>query len=251
MSKKNRQIQKNKEQKITYKDGFATAGLQEIANAGFLTETDLNKLTDASSGVLESWTHTKIWRSEVDMKYSVLNDTRFPTKGHKYIQSMVEQDVHFRELMYLSSDYQDKQGELMVLEAELEELENEPESKKRDGKIIQKKAAIRRAQWHLMEMQKAAHHRVREVTLWEKIKKELDDGSFDPRDYESILMESYPLRWQRERQAEIQSKNPKGSRLGILGGSLDAVKQSNKTYGRNNTLGKAISKLLGKGHDNT
>lgn len=206
---------------------YAEQGLSSIFGAGFLVEEDAKKLLDIQDGIVDTWKKTKIWRSETDMRYSVLQDSKFATKGHKYLQSQVEQDVHFRELMYLSTDYEEKQGELMVLEAELEELQNNEQSKKNDGEVIKKQAQIKRAKWNLLEMQKAAHHRVREVTLWEKLKKELNDGSFDPDDYEGILKEGYQKRFTAQLHAEMMSGNPSGNRVSVLKGSLSALQHGN------------------------
>ena len=76
---------------------------------------------------------------------------------------------------------------------------------------MMKKAQIRRTEWRLLEMQKAGHHRVREVSLWEKLKKELSDGSFDPDDYEAILKDGYQRRFTAQLQAELKSGKPSGN----------------------------------------
>lgn len=216
---------------------YAEQGLANIFSAGFLVKEDAEKLTAIQDGIVDTWKKTKIWRSETDMRYSVLQDSKFATKGHKYLQCQVEQDVHFRELMYLSADFEEKQGELMVLEAELEELEKDEKSKKIEGEIIKKQAQIKRIQWHLLEMKKAAHHRVREVTLWEKLKKELNDGSFDPDDQDAILKEGYAKRFVAQLNAEMMSGNPSGNRVSVLQGSLNAMK-----HGNYNQIGEATQK---------
>ena len=45
-------------------------------------------------------THDKvqIYRTETEMRYSVLNDGRFPTKASKYWQAVREQDVFNKQL---------------------------------------------------------------------------------------------------------------------------------------------------------
>ena len=206
---------------------YTEQGLANIFKVDFLSKEDCEKLNSIQDGLVDTYKKTKIWRSETDMRYSVLQDSKFATKGHKYMQCQVEQDVHFRQLMYLSTDYEEKQGDLMILEAELEELEGEEKSKKNDGELIKKKAQIKREKWNLLEMQKASHHRVREVSLWEKIKKELNDGSFDPDDQEAILLDGYTKRFDAQLKAEMQSGNPSGNRLSVLQGSLSAIHHGN------------------------
>ena len=214
---------------------YTDNGIQEIENSQILHEGDFEKLASIKDALMETWIKDKVFRSETDMRYSVLNDTRFPTRAHKYLQARHEQDVHFRNLIYLSCDYQEKQGELMRLEGELEELEdsNEKNEKIRKGKIIEKKAEIKRCKFQLQEMRKVAHHRVREVTTWEKIKRELDDGSFDPDDYDMILPKAYELRWSRELESEMVSGNPDGTRVGVLRGSLSSLNKGKKELDKN------------------
>ena len=209
---------------------YTETGISKIEEVGLLAPEDFAKLSTVREGVLESWKNTQIWRSEADAKYSVLNDTKFPTIAHKYLQCQKEQDVHFRQLMYLSTDFEEKKGELMYLGAELEELESlKPkgvlEAKKIKAKIIGKKAVIQRNKWNLIEMEKAGHHRVREVAMWDKIKGELSEmEEFDPTNIDGILKESYQKRWTIQRDAHLASDKPDGDRVAILQGSLNAAK---------------------------
>jgi len=146
----------------------------------------------------------------------------------------------------LSAEFEEKQGELIVIEAELEELEREESTKKNHGEIIKKQAQIKRTQWHLLEMKKAAHHRVREIALWEKLKTELNDGSFDPNNQDEILKEGYRQRFVAQLQAELLSGNPSGNRVSVLQGSLKALQ-----YGNYNEIGEAPKNQLGEGDSDT
>ncbi|MFH1327455.1 MAG: hypothetical protein ABIH76_01175, partial [Candidatus Bathyarchaeota archaeon] len=47
----------------------------------------------------------QIFRSEVEMRFSVLNDTKFSSPDAKYWQSVREQNVHFTNLVILSYEY--------------------------------------------------------------------------------------------------------------------------------------------------
>lgn len=201
---------------------YVLAGLAEVKNAGFLSKENEDKLASIAKDLEETWRTERIWRTETEMRYSVLDDTRHPTPGMKYLQARREQDVFFQQLMYLSCDYKEKQGELLTLQGEREELEQEPESKVRDGKLLQNEAKIRRAEWQLMEMKKQAHHRVRELTTWEKIKKELNDGSFDPNDYEGIQQMGLQLRWHNQLEAAKHSQGTSGH-VGAIAGALSAM----------------------------
>lgn len=219
---------KTREQyEISGKD-YTEDGLSLLRDVNLLSPENLAKIQGISEELADTYRKTKIWRSETEMRTSVLNDTKFPTSGMKYLQARLEQDVHFRELMYLGLEYEQKQGELLKLEGELEELLKTglfgKVSKIREGAIRVKRAEIKKCQWNLVEMQKSGHHRVREVDAWERIKKELlAIGGFDPDDYESIQQEGFGIRWQRELVSETESGNIDGDRLSVLRGSLSAL----------------------------
>ena len=209
---------------------YVMGGLAQVKSAGFLSKENEQKLASIAKDLEETWRTERIWRTETEMRFSVLDDTKHPTNGMKYLQARREQDVFFRELMYLACDYKEKKGELLELEGELDKLQLEDDSKARDGKIMQTEAKIQRAEWQLMEMKKQAHHRVREVSTWEKIKKELNDGSFDPNDYESIQSEGLKLRWQNQLAAAKTAQATSGH-VGSISGALSAME---KAHGRSN-----------------
>lgn len=202
----NQEIKKRGEYEIVG-DEYIHTGLDKITSAGLLSDSNLKQMADISKELAEAWHTDKIWRTETEMRYSVLEDVKFPTRGMKYLQARTEQNVHFTNLMYLSCDYDEEQGMLIVAESELETLEGRKETKRTEGLILQKKAAINRHRFRLMEMDKQGHHRVREVATWEKIKKELDDGSFDTTDYDGIQAEGLPIRWANQIQAKSEAPN--------------------------------------------
>lgn len=200
---------------------YTEQGIEQIRTTGLLSKENLNKIEAIKGDLIETYQTNRIWRTETEMRYSVLDDTKHPTPGMKYIQARLEQDVHFTNLMYLACEYDEKKGELMVLEAELEEIENDAEltEKMRAGKVLQKKAQIRKAEFNLLEMEKAGHHRVREVATWEKIKKELRNNyKFDPNDYEAIQREGLPLRFRNQLAVAHETQATTGHVGSVLGG---------------------------------
>jgi len=212
---------------------YTEAGLQKIEEVSLLSGDNLKKIKDIAPALVESWQKERIWRTEVEMSFSVLNDTKFPTLGLKYQQARREQEVHFRNLMYLATEYEEKQGELIELEGDIEVLEQNTElnEKVKKGKLIQLGAKVKRCEWQLTEMQKAGHHRVREVTTWEKLKKQMEEENAslpNPEnldDYDTVQANGYGIRWQKELENELKSPNAKGNRIGVLEGSLSALKR--------------------------
>ena len=208
------------------KNEYVVAGLDKIMGDELLTKVNEQKLQDISKDLTETWRTDRMWRTETEMRYSVLEDTKHPTKGMKYLQARVEQNVHFTNLMYLACDYDETRGKLMVAEAELEILEKEQTSKMNSGYILQKKAEIQKLQFNIMEMKKAGHHRVREVSTWEKIKKELDDGSFDPNNYDEIQKTGLAQRWANQ----IAAQTTMGKAQNKVG-PLSAITKQNDNEG--------------------
>ena len=44
--------------------------------------------------------------------------------------------------------------------------------------------------------------------MWEEIKKELDDGSFDTKDFQAGHLADYKIRWERELDIATRTNNP-------------------------------------------
>ena len=89
----------------------------------------------------DTWTKKQIFRTETEMRVSVLDDGRYPIEIKK---------------LYIK------------IEKEKDELEKELLQIELDQKIYGK-----------ANMELTAKDRMREINLWSKLKKEFDDGSFD------------------------------------------------------------------------
>ena len=53
----------------------------------------------------DTWVKKQVFRTETEMRFSVLNDAKYGTNAAKYWQSVREQNPHFENLMMLSFDY--------------------------------------------------------------------------------------------------------------------------------------------------
>ena len=122
----------------------------------------------------DTWVKKQIFRTETEMRISVLNDGRHPTKAAKYWQCVREQNVFFENLMDLSFDARKNDVEIKQQQQELEEEKDELKKELIQIELDQK--YYRRANLEL-----TAKDRMREIEHWSRIKKELDDGSFDTR----------------------------------------------------------------------
>jgi hypothetical protein len=148
---------------------------------------DPNEVNDFKGMVEElrdTWTKKQIFRTETEMRFSVLNDLKYPTKAAKYWQCVREQNVYLENLMSLSFDYRRTEIKIKKLEKKL--LEETDELKK---ELIQ--IDIDEKTYAKANMELTAKDRMREIKLWSKLKKENEDDSFDKQDVNQHQLESY------------------------------------------------------------
>lgn len=151
----------------------------------------------------------QIYRTETEMRYSVLNDGRFPTKASKYWQCVREQNVFYENLQQESYVYRRMLVEIKKIEEaiakETDELELELLEIDLEEKIWQKNNVARKAT-----------DRVREIEHWSRIKKELDDGTFDTQNVDTHQKESLKLQLQ-ERAKNLTPGSSQGEMINVLG----------------------------------
>ena len=148
---------------------------------------DPNDVTDFKGMVDElrdTWTKKQVFRTETEMRFSVLNDMKYPTKASKYWQCVREQNVYLENLMSLSFDYRRTEVKLKRLQQKLTEETDELKKE-----LIQ--IDIDEKTYSKANMELTAKDRMREIKLWSQLKKEVDDGSFDKKDVNTHQLESY------------------------------------------------------------
>jgi len=143
--------------------------------------TDFKNMVDE---LRDTWTKKQIFRTETEMRFSVLNDMKYPTKAAKYWQCVREQNSYLENLMNLSFEYRRDEVKLKKLKQKLEK-EKDPLEKE----LIQ--IEIDEKTYAKANMQLTAKDRMREIRLWSKIKKENDNGTFDKQDVNKHQLESY------------------------------------------------------------
>ncbi len=206
-------------------DKYSSNGLKSITSSSMLDTKDHSTIISMKNQLQDTYTKKQVWRTTTEMKVSVLDNFKFPTTASKYWQSIREQDVFYTNLIYLSCEYEEKQGELELLQIEYDEIKDD-NKKSGNQKII--KSKIKRAEFTLIEMRLQAHHRVREIESWEEIKKELVkiDPNFDTTDPDTHQMDSYEQRFAKQLDSANYSEMP--SRVyQNLTGSIEAIKDEN------------------------
>ena len=148
---------------------------------------DPNDVTDFKGMVDElrdTWTKKQVFRTETEMRFSVLNDMKYPTKASKYWQCVREQNVYLENLMSLSFDYRRTEVKLKRLQQKLTEETDELKKE-----LIQ--IDIDEKTYSKANMELTAKDRMREIKLWSQLKKEVDDGTFDKQNVNTHQLESY------------------------------------------------------------
>ena len=142
----------------------------------------------------DTWVKKQMFRTETEMRFSVLSDNKYGNNAAKYWQSVREQNTHFENLMRLSFDYRKNDVEIEKLEHKINEDPNVDPFEKKLAKIELEEKLYGRAGMELV-----ATARMREISTWSKLKKEFHDGTFDDKDVNTHQAESYMHRLEQQK----------------------------------------------------
>ena len=151
-----------------------------------LDPSDVKEFKELTGELRDTWTKKQVFRTETEMRMSVLQDAKYPTKTSKYWQCVREQNVFLENLMSLSFDSRRNEVKLKRLK---QKLETETDELKRELLQID----IDEKTYSVANMQLVARDRMREIKLWSTLKKEFNDGSFDDKDVNTHQLDSYHL----------------------------------------------------------
>jgi hypothetical protein len=151
-----------------------------------LDPNDVKEFKEMTEELRDTWTKKQVFRTETEMRMSVLQDAKYPTKASKYWQCVREQNVFLENLMSLSFDARRNEVKLKRLQ---EKLKTEEDPLKRELLQID----IDEKTYSVANMQLVARDRMREIKLWSVLKKEFNDGSFDDKDVNRHQLDSYHL----------------------------------------------------------
>ena len=140
----------------------------------------------------DTWKKKQVFRTETEMRFSVLSDNKYPTRAAKYWQCVREQNTHFENLMHLSFDARKNDVEIEKLKVKIKD-----ETNKLDKQLLQ--IELEEKIYSKAGMELVAKHRMREVATWSKLKKEFHDGSFDDKDVNTHQAESYKIRLEHQK----------------------------------------------------
>jgi hypothetical protein len=185
-----------------------------------LDPEDVKEFKAMTSELRDTWTKKQVFRTETEMRMSVLQDMKYPTKAAKYWQCVREQNVFLENLMSLSFDCRRS-------EAKLKWLEKKVESETDEYKLEKYKIDLDEARYGLANMQLVARDRMREIKLWSTLKKEFDDGTFDTKDVNRHQLDSYHMIMKNKAET-LTSGSSQPEVFNVLGQlkSIERVKKS-------------------------
>ena len=194
------------------KEGKSLNSLLEVEDA-----KDFKAMT---SELRDTWTKKQMFRTETEARFSVLQDNRYPTRAAKYWQCVREQSSYLDNLMTLSFEYRRNQAKIAWLERKLEKEEDEYKAENYKIDLDEKR-------YMKASMEKTAHHRMREIKMWSKLKKEFNDGSFNDKDVNVHQLESYGLQY-HEKAKTLNANSSEAEIFNVMGQlqSLQRIKKS-------------------------
>jgi hypothetical protein len=191
-----------------------------------LKEEDAKAILVLKEELADNWNKKQIFRTETEMRVSVLNDAKHPTSASKYWQSVREMSAHFDAMMNLSFDMRRNQVERLKLERKMDKAITAGD----DLKQMEIQIDLDQNLYGKAIMEQVAHDRVREIQTWSKIKAELNDGSFDDQNVNTHQSVSLRLALQNRAMA-LGSGASDAERINAVG-PLQTLERLTKEIGR-------------------
>jgi hypothetical protein len=205
---------------MTKKDVKDIIQKEETHLNNLLEPQDLNDFKGMVDELRDTWTKKQMFRTETEARFSVLQDNRYPTKAAKYWQCVREQSSYLDNLMTLSFDYRRNEAKITWLEKKIDKEEDEYKRTKYEIDLDECRFAK-------ASMEKTAKHRMREIKMWSKLKKEFNDGSFNDKDVNVHQLESYGLQY-FEKSKTLNEHSDQNEVFNVMGQlqSLQRIKKS-------------------------
>lgn len=181
-----------------------------------IPQEDAQYIASVEERLKDTWSKRQVFRTETEMRVSVLNDVKHPTAASKYWQAVREQSVFYENLKLLSFDYRKNEVKIAKVKRKLKKTEDDL-----DRELLEIK--LDELMFRRQAMEQQGKDRIREIRLWEKIMEELDDGSFDTRDPNTHQMVSLALSL-NEKVKMMDNNTPVADRANVAGVYHTAVR---------------------------
>ena len=185
-----------------------------------LSSEDVSAFKEMTEELRDTWHKKQMFRTETEARFSVLQDNRYPTKAAKYWQCVREQSSYLDNLMALSFDYRRNDAKIKHLEKKISTEEDEYE-------LTKHQIDLDECRFGKASMEKIARHRMREIKMWSKLKKEFNDGSFNDQDVNQHQLESYGRHYAEK--AKTLTNNSSDTDIFNIMGQLETLKRIKKS----------------------
>tara|TARA_R100001369_G_scaffold21871_1_gene39605 strand:+ start:57 stop:737 length:681 start_codon:yes stop_codon:yes gene_type:complete len=185
-----------------------------------LDPNDVKSFQEMTTELRDTWHKKQVFRTETEMRFSVLNDLKYPNRAAKYWQCVREQNVYLEQMMDLSFQCRRNEAKIKFIEKKLKKETDE-------YKLECYKIDLDEKRYGLANMQLVAKDRMREIKLWSKLKKEFNDGSFDDQDVNTHQLDSYHIVMQNKAET-LSAGSSQPEIFNVLGQlkSIERVKKS-------------------------
>ena len=203
-----------------------------IHQSEFLSEDDASFIDLNIQDIQHNWEKRQVFRTETEMRVSVLNDVKFPTPASKYWQSIREQAVFYENLVALSFEYRRNKIKQEKIRRKLDKVTDEL-------KIAELQIDLEELQFSQLNMEQTAKDRMREIRLWAKIMDEClaADQEFDSENVDNHQFVSYMLRWHHQMKELDNSESSISERNNLVGQYATALSAA---YKRNVILPEVV-----------
>jgi hypothetical protein len=147
-----------------------------------LNEEDGLAIVAMKESLADTWNIKQIFRTDTEMRVSVLNDNSFPDNSSKYWQVVREQNMQFEQVMLAS---------FSMRRLQLNQLEITDKMEGATGiELARLQIDLDENLFAIANLTQQIKDRVRELKLWETLKQELNDGTFNTKDVNANQMDS-------------------------------------------------------------
>ena len=192
-----------------------------------LSNEDGNALQLLEAELNDTLHKRQIFRTETEMRFSVLNDGTFPTKASKYWQAVREQAAMLDSVITQGFEYRRLQNKVNKIKRDIEACDDELD-------MIDLKIDLDEAQYNKMALHLMAADRIRELKIWSQIKTETDDGSFDTKNcdtHQAVSMEEQLM----HRKNCLTQGASQGEVINVLG-PLQSISRHNQENTKNQKM---------------
>ena len=164
---------------------------KEIIKKGFIGAADAAYIDANIAEIEANWRKRQKFRTETEMRISVLNDLKFQTQAAKYWQCVREQGVFYENLVTLSFEYRRNKVEQKKIQKSIAKEDDEL-----DRELLE--IDLEEKQFQQIGMEQVAKDRMREIRLWDKLMAECvkEDPEFDSENVDTHQLLSYGLRFE-------------------------------------------------------